>query len=80
MTRAPSLGKSTICCHEPRQHGSNEFGGLDGLFRCLPRERLSIGDEIAMQRSGQLDRHLHRLVVLDRAELQLRYGLPLQLG
>ena len=73
LTRAPRLRERPVRRHEPRQHGRNEFRGLESFSRRLAREGLGVGDEIAMQRRRQLDRHLHRLVVFDRAELQLRH-------
>jgi hypothetical protein len=63
---------------EASEHRRDELRRLDRWLRSLTRENFGIGDEIAMKRRRQLDRQLDRLVVLDRAELELRHFLPLQ--
>jgi hypothetical protein len=39
-------------------------------------EGCRVGDEVPMQGRREFDRHLHRLVVDDRAELQLGHQNP----
>jgi L-lactate dehydrogenase len=80
LTRALRPRECAVGRHEPRQHGRNELGGLESFSRRLTREGLGVGDEIAMQRRRQLDRHLYRLVVFDRAELQLCHDRLFNLG
>ena len=47
---------------------------VTSILAGLARERLAIGDKIAMEGCRQLDGQLDRLVVRDRSELQLRHG------
>src|SRR5262249_37448941 len=59
--------------HEPLKHRGDQFRRLDGLLPGLPSEHLAVGDEIAMDGRGKLDRQLHRPVVRDDTELELRH-------
>ena len=69
LTAAPQFGEGAISRHEFLQHGRDELGRVDSALGGLSRKRLSVGDEIAMERRGQLDHHPDRLVVVNRAEL-----------
>jgi hypothetical protein len=73
LTPASEFGEGAIRRYEFFQHGCDELGGIDGVLSGFARKRLGVGHKIAMQRRGQVDRHSDRLVVFDRAELQLRH-------
>jgi hypothetical protein len=70
---ASEFGERAIRRYEFFQHGRDELGGIDGVLSGFARKRLGVGDKITMQRRRQLDCKLYRLVIFDRAELQLRH-------
>jgi hypothetical protein len=70
----PQLGEGAVRRHEARQHRPDQLCGLDDALAGLARERVAIGDQIAMEGCRQLDGQLDRLIVRDRSELQLRHG------
>jgi hypothetical protein len=59
--------------HKPGEHGGDEFGGFGGLSAFFA-QRLGIGGEIAVDGSGQVNGHPHRLFIDDCAEFELRNG------
>jgi hypothetical protein len=73
-----ALAKAAIGRYEAGEHRCDQFSSLDRPLRCLVRKNFRIGDEIAVKRRRQLNCEFDRLVVLDRAELELRHFLPLQ--
>src|SRR5208283_2291433 len=73
LTSASEFGERAICRYEFFQHGCDELGWIDGVLSGFARKRPGVGDKIAMQRRGQVECHPDRLVVFDRAELQLRH-------
>ena len=68
---AAELGEGAVRRHEAHQHRGDQLRRFDGALSGLPCEHLAIGNEIAVNGSGKLDRQLHRPVVGDDAELQL---------
>jgi hypothetical protein len=48
LTRAAGHREDAVSRHEPREHRRDELGGLQSFPRRLRRERLGVGDEIAM--------------------------------
>ncbi len=72
--RGPACrAEAPVAREEPRQHRRDELCGLD-LLPGLARERFRIGDQVAVEIRRQFHGELHRTVVEDRAELQLRHG------
>jgi len=70
---AAELCEGAVGRHKPPKHRGNQFRRLDGLLPGLPSEHLAVGDEIAVDGRGKLDRQLHRPVVGNDAELELRH-------
>ncbi len=66
---AAELREGAVGCHEPPKHRGDQLRRLDGPLSGLPRKHLAVGDEIAMDGRGKL----HRPVVGDHAELELRH-------
>src|ERR1700731_3194245 len=71
MSHATPFCKSTICGHEPRQHGRDQLTRIaDRPSRFSPKGR-SVSKQIAMHGCRQFDGQLHRLLVNYSAELKL---------
>jgi DNA-binding transcriptional LysR family regulator len=70
---AAELREGAVGRHEPLKHRRDQLRRLDGPLSGLPSEHLAVGDEIAMDGRGKLDRQLHRPVVGNDAELELRH-------
>ena len=47
-TRTAPAQKSPVSRHEPRDHGSDEFGRLKGGVLCFRPEHLAVGNQVAM--------------------------------
>jgi hypothetical protein len=69
------LPEGPIGCHESLDHRGNELGRVGRCLPSFPADRLGVGNEIAMNRRGKFDGQFHRLVILERAELELRHRL-----
>jgi hypothetical protein len=71
MSIAPScFHESSIACHEPYQHGCDQFCRLDSLTG-FTSQHISIDNEITVYMGRHFDSELHWPVVGDRVEFQL---------
>jgi hypothetical protein len=70
----PRLRKGPVRRHEPREHRTDELCGRHRSIPRLPPDRLAVGDEVSMNRRGQLDGQPDRLVVLDRVQFEFGHG------
>jgi len=77
---AAELGEGAVGRHEARQHRRDQFRRFDRALSGLAGERLAVGNKVAMNGGGKLDRELHRPVVGDDAQLQLGQGHLLTRG
>ena len=77
MSHTTPFCKSTICGHEPRQHGRDQLTRIaDWPFRFSLKGR-SVSKQIAMYDRRQFDRQFHRLVIGNGTELELCHLHPL---
>lgn len=66
------LRETAIRGDESLQHRHDQSGRLDG--RAAIGQQSAIVDEVTMELSGQFHHHLHRLIVGQRAEFELRHS------
>ncbi|KSV77563.1 hypothetical protein N183_19545 [Sinorhizobium sp. Sb3] len=67
------LCEPAICGDEALEHRHNQFKRIADRTPGLATELFRTVDEVAMQGCRQFDADLHRLVVRDRPEFQLRH-------
>jgi hypothetical protein len=72
----PGPYKSAIGRHEMSKHRYYQLGWALCRLSRLGSVRLGIGDQVAVDVSGHVDRYLHRLVIGDRPQLQCHFVPP----
>jgi hypothetical protein len=70
------LTKGPIRSHEPLDHRRNQLCWIRNTLSRVFAKEPCVSDEIAMHGRGKFNRELDRLVISQRAELELRHGVP----